>query len=75
MLKTAQPVIGRDHTGIVSLLVQYAFPDVFFYVFIFGSAGLLLKLFSSCRGGGGYSLVVMCRLLIVVAFLVVEHRL
>ena len=35
---------------------------------------MLLKLFSSCRGGRGYSLVVMCRLLIVVAFLV-EHRL
>ena len=47
-----------------------------FYLFIFGYTGssLLHKLFSSC-GKWGYSLVVVCGLLVVAISLVVEHGL
>jgi len=47
-----------------------------FFFFIFGCAGssLLHGLFSSCSKGGSF-LAAACRLLIVVASLVVEHGL
>ena len=47
-----------------------------FYLFIFGYTGssLLHELFSSC-GKWGYSLVVVCGLLVVAISLVVEHGL
>ena len=45
-------------------------------LFIFGCAGsLLLHGLSLAVAGQGYSLVVVCGLLIVVASIVVEHRL
>ena len=48
----------------------------FIYLFIFGCIGFLLLCvaFSSC-GDCGLLFVTLCRLLIVVASLVVEHRL
>ena len=47
---------------------------LFLYLFIFGCAGfsLLCRFFSHC-GKWGSSLVAVCRLLIVVASLAVEH--
>ena len=57
--------------------VQLAYDKCTLYIYnLFGCAGssLLCRLFSSC-GEGGYSLVTMPGLLIVVASLVVEHRL
>ena len=45
-------------------------------LFIFGSAGSsLLSGLSLVAASGGYSLVAMCRLLIVVASLIVKHML
>ena len=68
--------------GLIDPLILESLTELFFFFFFFEISLFLavlglpcwMRAFSSC-GGWGLLFVVVCRLLIAVAFLVAEHRL
>ena len=62
-------------TRLLLFLILFFFKFIYYFI-IFGCAGsLLLRGLSLVAAEGGYSLVVVCKLLIVVGSLVAEHGL